>query len=119
MTALENLYTRRSIRRYKPEQITDEALEQVLKAGTLAPTGMMIGVSVTFFACYFFIPTFFTLTPLDASGFLILVVLGLLAWPVLKLFNTLNDKLKSNFDDLRYNRGRHAAAGGKHSKRGE
>ena len=80
---------------------------------------MMIGVSVTFFACYFFIPTFFTLTPLDASGFLILVVLGLLAWPVLKLFNTLNDKLKSNFDDLRYNRGRHAAAGGKHSKRGE
>ena len=40
MTALENLYTRRSIRKYKPEQITDEALEQVLKAGTLAPTGM-------------------------------------------------------------------------------
>ena len=31
MTALENLYTRRSIRKYKPEQITDEALEQVLK----------------------------------------------------------------------------------------
>lgn len=30
---------------------------------------MMIGVSVAFFACYFFIPTLFTLTPLDASGF--------------------------------------------------
>jgi len=40
MTALENLYTRRSIRRYRPEQITDEELEQVLKAGMFAPTGM-------------------------------------------------------------------------------
>lgn len=80
---------------------------------------MMIGVSVVFFACYFFIPTFFTLTPLDASGFLILVVLGLLAWPVLKLFISVNDKIKSNFDDIRYNRGRHAAVGGRHAKRGE
>jgi cation-transporting ATPase E len=68
---------------------------------------MMIGVAVTFFACYFFIPTFFTLTPLNASGFLILAVLGLLAWPVLKIFNTLNDKLKTSLDDLKYNRGRH------------
>jgi nitroreductase len=40
MTALENLYTRRSIRKYKPRQITDEELEQVLKAGVYAPTGM-------------------------------------------------------------------------------
>lgn len=40
MTALENLYTRRSIRKYKPQQITDEELEQVLKAGVYAPTGM-------------------------------------------------------------------------------
>lgn len=35
-----DLYNRRSIRRYKPEQITDEELETVLKAGTCAPTGM-------------------------------------------------------------------------------
>lgn len=40
MTALENLYTRRSIRKYKPQQITDGELEQVLKAGVYAPTSM-------------------------------------------------------------------------------
>ena len=34
------LKTRRSIRRYKPEQITDEELKTVLEAGTWAPTGM-------------------------------------------------------------------------------
>lgn len=34
------LQTRRSIRRYKPEQITDEELRTVLEAGTWAPTGM-------------------------------------------------------------------------------
>lgn len=40
MTALENIYERRSIRKYKSQQITDGELEAVLKAGTLAPTGM-------------------------------------------------------------------------------
>ena len=34
------LKTRRSIRSYKPEQITDEELRTVLEAGTWAPTGM-------------------------------------------------------------------------------
>ena len=38
--ALEALYSRRSIRKYKADQITDEELQQVLKAGTLAPSGM-------------------------------------------------------------------------------
>jgi nitroreductase len=33
------LKTRRSIRQYKPEQITDEELKTVLEAGTWAPTG--------------------------------------------------------------------------------
>lgn len=37
-TALENLLTRRSVRKYKPEQITDEELSAVLEAGTYAPT---------------------------------------------------------------------------------
>jgi len=37
---LKALKTRRSIRSYKPEQITDEELETVLKAGTWAPTAM-------------------------------------------------------------------------------
>ena len=36
---LTALKTRRSIRSYKPEQITDEELRTVLEAGTWAPTG--------------------------------------------------------------------------------
>lgn len=39
-TVLTALKTRRSIRSYKPEQITDEELTAVLEAGTWAPTGM-------------------------------------------------------------------------------
>lgn len=38
--ALEAIYNRRSIRKYKPEQISREELEAVLKAGVCAPTGM-------------------------------------------------------------------------------
>lgn len=37
---LDTLYERRSIRKYKPEQIRDEELEQVLRAGVCAPTAM-------------------------------------------------------------------------------
>ncbi len=37
---LEDLMTRRSIRRYKPQQISREELEMVVKAGSCAPTGM-------------------------------------------------------------------------------
>ena len=37
--ALEVLKNRRAIRRFKPEQITDEELNAVLDAGTYAPTG--------------------------------------------------------------------------------
>ena len=39
-TAYENLLTRRSVRKYKSEQISDEELNAVLKAGTYAPTAM-------------------------------------------------------------------------------
>ncbi|MCD8215739.1 MAG: nitroreductase [Clostridiales bacterium] len=38
--ALEVLENRRSIRKFKAEQIKDSELEAVLKAGTYAPTGM-------------------------------------------------------------------------------
>lgn len=38
--ALEVLYNRRSIRKFKPDQIKDEELDAVLKAGTYAPTAM-------------------------------------------------------------------------------
>lgn len=36
---LQAIRTRRSIRKYRPEQIPDEALLAVLEAGTFAPTG--------------------------------------------------------------------------------
>ena len=38
--AMEVLCGRRSIRKYKPDQITNEELELVLKAGTCAPTAL-------------------------------------------------------------------------------
>ena len=37
---LNAIKTRRSIRKYKPEQITDEQLDAILEAGTYAATGM-------------------------------------------------------------------------------
>lgn len=37
---LQDLKTRRSCRKYKPEQIKDAELEAILEAGTYAPTGM-------------------------------------------------------------------------------
>ncbi len=39
MDALQNLLTRRACRAYKPEQIKEEELEMILKAGVYAPTG--------------------------------------------------------------------------------
>lgn len=39
-TTIQDLMTRRSIRKYKPEQITREELETVLNAGMCAPTAM-------------------------------------------------------------------------------
>lgn len=36
---LNNIKTRRSIKKYKPEQIKNEDLEKILEAGTYAPTG--------------------------------------------------------------------------------
>ena len=38
--ALEVLYNRRAIRKFKPEQIKDEELDLILKAGMYAPTAM-------------------------------------------------------------------------------
>ena len=35
-----DLKTRRSCRKYKPEQIKEEELLEILEAGTYAPTGM-------------------------------------------------------------------------------
>ena len=36
--AMQNLLTRRSVRKYKPDMVPKEILEQIVKAGTYAPT---------------------------------------------------------------------------------
>jgi len=40
MTAMENLLTRRSVRKYKPDMVPEDVLERIIKAGTYAPTAM-------------------------------------------------------------------------------
>ena len=40
MDAMENLLTRRSVRKYKPDMVPKEVLEQIVRAGTYAPSGM-------------------------------------------------------------------------------
>ena len=38
MEAIENLLTRRSVRKYKPDMIAEDVLAEIIKAGTYAPT---------------------------------------------------------------------------------
>lgn len=40
LETIQDLKTRRSCRGYKEEQISEEQLNQILEAGTYAPTGM-------------------------------------------------------------------------------
>ena len=40
MDAMQNLLTRRSIRKYKPDMLPREIIEKIAEAGTYAPTGM-------------------------------------------------------------------------------
>lgn len=37
---LENIYTRRSVRSYKPDPVPEELLEEIVKAGLYAPSAM-------------------------------------------------------------------------------
>ena len=39
MDAMNNLLTRRSIRKYKPDMLPREVIEKIIEAGTYAPTG--------------------------------------------------------------------------------
>ncbi len=39
---LQNIFTRRSVRAFKPEPLTHEELETIVRAGIFAPTGMHI-----------------------------------------------------------------------------
>lgn len=40
MDAMQNLLSRRSVRKYKPDMIPRDVLEKIVEAGTYAPTGM-------------------------------------------------------------------------------
>ena len=40
MDAIQNLLTRRSVRKYKPDMVPQEQLDKILEAGTSAATGM-------------------------------------------------------------------------------
>ncbi len=40
MNAMEDLLTRRSVRKFKPDMVPDDVLQRVIEAGTYAPTGM-------------------------------------------------------------------------------
>jgi len=40
MEAIENLITRRSIRKFKSDMVPKEIIEKIIEAGTYAPTGM-------------------------------------------------------------------------------
>lgn len=55
---------------------------------------MIIVLTLAFLVAFFFLPEIFTLRTLDFSSMLILVVFGLLAWPVLNLFSRINDRLR-------------------------
>lgn len=66
---------------------------------------MMIALLVLFVIAYFFLPELFTLTTLDFSSALILIVFGMLAWPVLNVFSRLTDQIK----DWWLNRRKHGA----------
>ena len=43
---IQNIITRRSIKQYKDQQITDEELQTVLHAGLYAPSGMGMQLSL-------------------------------------------------------------------------
>ncbi len=62
---------------------------------------MMGGLCVLFLVGFFFLRPLFNLAPLDFLGGLILAVLALLAWPVLRVMETLVDKLRETFSAMR------------------
>lgn len=61
---------------------------------------MIICLTLAFLVAFFFLPELFTLKTLNFQSMLILVVFGLLAWPVLSLFSRLNDRLREELTQL-------------------
>ena len=62
---------------------------------------MIVVLSVLFVIAYFGFPTLFSLQKLNLQSALILVVFGLLSWPVMKAFCRLNDRMRAKFEAWR------------------
>ena len=58
-------------------------------------------VGVLFVIAYFGFPTLFSLQKLNLQSALILIVFGLLSWPVMKAFCRLNDHMRTRFEAWR------------------
>ena len=62
---------------------------------------MIVVLAVLFVIAYFGFPTLFNLQKLDLQSALILIVFGLLSWPVMKAFCRLNDHMRARFEAWR------------------
>ena len=62
---------------------------------------MIVVLGVLFVIAYFGFPTLFSLQKLNLQSALILVVFGLLSWPVMKAFCRLNDRMRAKFEAWR------------------
>ena len=66
---------------------------RICKPMTLIRKLLIAAVSIAFTFSAIFLKSLFTLSPLDFSGMLLLVVFALLAWPALRLAYQIRDKL--------------------------
>ena len=62
---------------------------------------MIVVLGVLFVIAYFGFPTLFSLEKLNLQSALILIVFGLLSWPVMKAFCRLNDHMRAKFEAWR------------------
>ena len=62
---------------------------------------MIVVLGVLFVIAYFGFPSLFSLQKLNLQSALILVVFGLLSWPVMKAFCRLNDRMRAKFEAWR------------------
>ena len=62
---------------------------------------MIVVLGVLFVIAYFGFPTLFSLQKLNLQSALILIVFGLLSWPVMKAFCRLNDRMRAKFEAWR------------------
>lgn len=70
---------------------------------------MIVVLGVLFVVAYFGFPALFNLQKLDLQSALILIVFGLLSWPVMKAFCRLNDHMRARFEAWRATKTANAA----------